>query len=286
MNAQKGKGGMLSLFNLGRWGCGWSTPRPGRFIPRYPLYKKLGEPKALVWMDAENLAHIGIRSPDRRTTRIQVIRVLVESGCCIGWHTVSELVKTRKKIVLMWFKVVSQNCRCGTESPRKIYEGSWSPLRGLKPKRRRNSTKYYNFVLQRSRFGAPETESTVVSFWIRSDLSAIIGAANFLTNCITVKEWPGTFKNDFPLNNPWRILILRACTRMYSELEFERHQVETVWEPVSCIRIFVAFIKTNYSSGFPPSIQRSYSFVRTKKLFSGTWHPRFMEHRELTGEQP
>jgi hypothetical protein len=30
-------------------GSGWSTPRPGRFIPgketRYPLYRKLGGPK-------------------------------------------------------------------------------------------------------------------------------------------------------------------------------------------------------------------------------------------------
>jgi hypothetical protein len=33
------------FFNLSaRWG-GWSTPRSGRFIPRYPLYRRLGGPQ-------------------------------------------------------------------------------------------------------------------------------------------------------------------------------------------------------------------------------------------------
>ena len=163
----------------------------------------------------------------------------------------------------------------------KIYGGNWSPLRDLKPERK-SSTKYYKFVLQRSRFSALETESTVVPFWIRSDLLGIIGPAYFLTNWITVKEWPGTFKNDFPLNNPWRIRILRAC--MYSGLDFERHQVATVWQPVSCIRIFVSFIKTNYSFWIAPHIHRPYSFVKAKKLLSDTWHPRSLEHREVTGK--
>jgi hypothetical protein len=48
--------------------CGrWSTPRPGRFTPwnetRYPFYRKLDGPQ--FWMAAENLAHTGIRFPDR-----------------------------------------------------------------------------------------------------------------------------------------------------------------------------------------------------------------------------
>jgi len=33
-------------------------------------------------------------------------------------------------------------------------------------------------------------------------------------------------------------------------------------------------------------IRRSYSFVRAKKLCSGTGHPRSMGHREVTGKQP
>ena len=52
-------------------GGGWSTPRPGRFIPRketrYPLYGRLGGPQGPVWTGAVSLApsSTGIRSPDR-----------------------------------------------------------------------------------------------------------------------------------------------------------------------------------------------------------------------------
>jgi hypothetical protein len=32
---------------------------------RYPFYRRLGGAQEPVWMDAESLAHTGIRSPDR-----------------------------------------------------------------------------------------------------------------------------------------------------------------------------------------------------------------------------
>ena len=49
--------------------AGSSAPRPGRFTPgeksRYPLYRRLGRPLGgAVWTGTENVAYIGIRSPD------------------------------------------------------------------------------------------------------------------------------------------------------------------------------------------------------------------------------
>ena len=44
-------------------GNGWSTPRPGRYIP-VPNGQKAGWASGAVWMDKENLGHIGIRTPN------------------------------------------------------------------------------------------------------------------------------------------------------------------------------------------------------------------------------
>ena len=49
-------------------GGGWSTPRPGRFTPgkdSVPIVQEAEWAPGLVWTDAENLAHAGIRSTDR-----------------------------------------------------------------------------------------------------------------------------------------------------------------------------------------------------------------------------
>jgi hypothetical protein len=54
--------------NLGpRW-CGRSEPRPGRFSYEkdpVPIVQEAGWAPGPVWTGAENLAHTGIRSPDR-----------------------------------------------------------------------------------------------------------------------------------------------------------------------------------------------------------------------------
>ena len=59
---------IYSFLNLGaRWG-GWSMPRPGRFTPGkdpVSIVQKAGWAPGPVWTGAENLAHNGIRSPDR-----------------------------------------------------------------------------------------------------------------------------------------------------------------------------------------------------------------------------
>ena len=47
---------------------GWSTPRPGRFTPGkdpIPTVHEAGWAPGPVWTGAEDLAHTGIRSPDR-----------------------------------------------------------------------------------------------------------------------------------------------------------------------------------------------------------------------------
>ena len=49
-------------------GWGWSAPRPGRFTPGkdpVPIAQEAGWAPGPVWTGAENLAHTGIRSPDR-----------------------------------------------------------------------------------------------------------------------------------------------------------------------------------------------------------------------------
>ena len=50
-----------------RWGVGGQHHAPAALTQgktRYPLYRRLGRPPGPVWMDAENLAPTGIRSPD------------------------------------------------------------------------------------------------------------------------------------------------------------------------------------------------------------------------------
>ena len=69
-----------SFFNLGaRWG-GWSTPRPGRFIPGerdpVPILYEVGWAPGPVWTGAENLAPTGFRSPDRPASSELLYRLL------------------------------------------------------------------------------------------------------------------------------------------------------------------------------------------------------------------
>ena len=49
-------------------GCGWLTPRPGRFTPRakdpVPIVQESGWAPGHVWTGAETFAPTGIRSPD------------------------------------------------------------------------------------------------------------------------------------------------------------------------------------------------------------------------------
>ena len=48
--------------------CLWSTPRPGRFTPGnkpVPIVQEAGWAPGPVWIGAEYLANIGIRSSDR-----------------------------------------------------------------------------------------------------------------------------------------------------------------------------------------------------------------------------
>jgi len=49
-------------------GGGWSTPSPGHFTPGkdpVPLVWEVGWATGPVWKGVDNLAHAGIRSPDR-----------------------------------------------------------------------------------------------------------------------------------------------------------------------------------------------------------------------------
>jgi len=57
----------LSLTSALKWG-GWSTPRPGRFIPGkdpVPIVQKSGWSQGPVWKGAENLTPTGFRFPYR-----------------------------------------------------------------------------------------------------------------------------------------------------------------------------------------------------------------------------
>ena len=57
---------------------GWSTPRPGRFTPgKYlvPIVQEAGWAPGPFWTGAENLAPIGIRSPDRPTRSESLYRL-------------------------------------------------------------------------------------------------------------------------------------------------------------------------------------------------------------------
>ena len=59
-------------------GGGWSTPRPGRFTPGkdpIPIVQEAGWAPGPLWTSAENLAPIGIRSPDRPTRSESLYRL-------------------------------------------------------------------------------------------------------------------------------------------------------------------------------------------------------------------
>jgi hypothetical protein len=62
---------------------GWSTPRPGRFIPEkrdpVPIVQGAGWAPLPVWTGVENLAPTGIRSSDR-PSRSELLHRL----CCLG----------------------------------------------------------------------------------------------------------------------------------------------------------------------------------------------------------
>ena len=72
MMAKRGSRGVAVIFNLGsRWG-GWSTPRPGRFIPgmtRYPLCRRLDGPQGRSGRVQKISPTTEIRSPDRPPRR-------------------------------------------------------------------------------------------------------------------------------------------------------------------------------------------------------------------------
>jgi hypothetical protein len=70
LTAHRGSRGIALLFlDYGTRRGEGSASRPGRPLPpgktRYPLYRRLGGPPGPVWTGAENLAHTGVRSPDR-----------------------------------------------------------------------------------------------------------------------------------------------------------------------------------------------------------------------------
>ena len=57
---------------------GWSTPRPGRFTPGQdpvPIVQEAGWAPGPIWMDEENLALTGIRSPERAVRSESLKRV-------------------------------------------------------------------------------------------------------------------------------------------------------------------------------------------------------------------
>jgi hypothetical protein len=57
-------------------GGGWSTLLPSRFDPaKKTLYLETGLAPGPVWTCAENLAHIGIRSPDRPSRSVDANRL-------------------------------------------------------------------------------------------------------------------------------------------------------------------------------------------------------------------
>ena len=59
-------------------GGGWSTPRPGSFAPRKDpvrIAQEAGWAPGPVWTGAENLAHTGIRSPDRPARSQSLYRI-------------------------------------------------------------------------------------------------------------------------------------------------------------------------------------------------------------------
>ena len=66
----RGSNGRAMFFFLPRrlMGRGWSTPHPGSFTPGkdpVPIVQEAGWAPWSIWMDAENLATTGFRSPDR-----------------------------------------------------------------------------------------------------------------------------------------------------------------------------------------------------------------------------
>jgi len=69
MEVQRGSWGTALLFSASTIDeGGWTTPRPGRFIPgrdTVPIVQEAGCAQGPVWRGTENLAPTEIRSPDR-----------------------------------------------------------------------------------------------------------------------------------------------------------------------------------------------------------------------------
>jgi hypothetical protein len=66
-------GTLYTLLTLALEGGGWSALRPGLFSPgKYPVLvvKEAGWAPGPVWTCAKNLAHTGIRSPDRESKKV------------------------------------------------------------------------------------------------------------------------------------------------------------------------------------------------------------------------
>jgi hypothetical protein len=63
------RGTAVPMLNLGAFGGGWSTPRPGRFTHgkeiRYPIKHEAGWVSGPAWAGAENFDPTGVQTPNR-----------------------------------------------------------------------------------------------------------------------------------------------------------------------------------------------------------------------------
>ena len=76
--AHRGSRGKALSLTSALDGGGWSTPRPGRFIPGkdpVPIVQEGGWAPGPVWTGAENLAFTGIPSPERPTRNESLYRL-------------------------------------------------------------------------------------------------------------------------------------------------------------------------------------------------------------------
>jgi len=81
-------------------GGGWSRPRPVHFTPgKDPVstVQGAGWAPGPVWTGAENLAHTGIRSPDRPARRVVAIPTALSRPTLSG-HLAGKLGKQKKKL--------------------------------------------------------------------------------------------------------------------------------------------------------------------------------------------
>ena len=81
-------------------GCGWSTPRPGRFTPgkdQVPIVQEAGWAPGTVWTGAENTAPTGIRFPDLPARSNRYDQQFKDQWClCIArFNTQSTAVSSR-----------------------------------------------------------------------------------------------------------------------------------------------------------------------------------------------